>query len=77
MVTYETAGARATITIDEPERRNPLSTATMAELLEHTRAAQADPSVKVIVYTGAGEQGVLGRRRPGIGVRGRPDRSTS
>ena len=56
MVTYETAGARATITIDEPERRNPLSTRTMAELLEQTRSAQADPSVKVIVYTGAGER---------------------
>jgi enoyl-CoA hydratase/carnithine racemase len=56
MVRYETAGDRATITIDEPERRNPLSTATMVELLEHTRAAQADPAVKVIVYTGAGER---------------------
>jgi enoyl-CoA hydratase/carnithine racemase len=56
MVTYETAGVRATITIDEPERRNPLSTQTMAELLEHTRSAQADPSVRVIVYTGAGER---------------------
>lgn len=56
MVRYETAGVRATITIDEPERRNPLSTATMADLLEHTRTAQADPSVRVIVYTGAGEK---------------------
>ena len=56
MVTYETGGVRATIIIDEPERRNPLSTRTMAELLEHTRSAQADPSVKVIVYTGAGER---------------------
>jgi enoyl-CoA hydratase/carnithine racemase len=56
MVTYETGGARATITIDEPERRNPLSTRTMAELLEHTRSAQAERSVKVIVYTGAGER---------------------
>jgi enoyl-CoA hydratase/carnithine racemase len=56
MVRYETSGDRATITIDEPERRNPLSTATMAELLAHTREAQADPSVKVIVYTGAGDQ---------------------
>ena len=56
MVTYETAGVRATITIDDPERRNPLSTRTMAELLEHTRSAQADPSVRVIVYTGAGDR---------------------
>ena len=56
MVRYETAGDRATITIDEPERRNPLSTATMAGLLAHTRAAQADAAVKVIVYTGAGDR---------------------
>jgi len=56
MVRYETTGVRASVTIDEPERRNPLSVATMAELLEHTRAAQADPSVRVIVYTGAGDR---------------------
>ena len=56
MVRYETSGDRATITIDDPERRNPLSTGTMAELLAHTRTAQADPSVKVIVYTGAGDR---------------------
>jgi enoyl-CoA hydratase len=56
MVRYETGGDRATITIDDPERRNPLSTATMAALLAHTRTALADPSVKVIVYTGAGDR---------------------
>jgi enoyl-CoA hydratase len=55
-VRYETGGDRATITIDDPERRNPLSTATMAALLAHTRTAHADPSVKVIVYTGAGDR---------------------
>jgi enoyl-CoA hydratase/carnithine racemase len=56
MVRYETGGDRATITIDDPERRNPLSTATMAALVAHTRTAHADPSVKVIVYTGAGDR---------------------
>jgi enoyl-CoA hydratase/carnithine racemase len=56
MVRYETSRDRATITIDEPERRNPLSTATMAELVAYTREAQADPSVRVIVYTGAGDR---------------------
>ena len=56
MVRYETDGVRATITIDDPERRNPLSTATMSGLLEHTRTAHADPSVRVIVYTGAGDR---------------------
>ena len=56
MVRYETAANRATITIDDPARRNPLSTTTIAGLYEHTRAAQADPSVRVIVYTGAGDR---------------------
>jgi enoyl-CoA hydratase/carnithine racemase len=49
-------GKRATITIDDPERRNPLSTVTMAELLEATRTAAADPGIGVIVYTGSGEE---------------------
>jgi enoyl-CoA hydratase/carnithine racemase len=56
MVRYEVRGPRADITIDEPERRNPLSVVTMAELLERTREAIADPEVRVLVYTGAGEQ---------------------
>ena len=56
MVRYETEGPRATITIDDPERRNPLSARTMAELLGLTLSAQADPSVRVIVYTGAGDR---------------------
>jgi enoyl-CoA hydratase/carnithine racemase len=56
MVRYEVEAARATITIDEPGRRNPLSTATMAELLAGTRRAIDDDQVQVIVYTGAGDQ---------------------
>ncbi|MGH9194205.1 MAG: enoyl-CoA hydratase/isomerase family protein [Acidimicrobiia bacterium] len=56
MVRYEVVGPRATITIDQPEKRNPLSTETMAGLLEHTLAAVDDPAVRVIVFTGAGDQ---------------------
>jgi enoyl-CoA hydratase/carnithine racemase len=56
MVTFETSGGRATITIDDPERMNPLSVATMAALRDATRAALADDSVRVIVYTGAGDR---------------------
>lgn len=55
MVEYEVSGARATITINDPARRNPLSVGTMAELLEATHRAVADRAVKVIVYTGAGD----------------------
>jgi enoyl-CoA hydratase/carnithine racemase len=56
MVRYEVETTRATITIDEPERRNPLSTATMSELLASTRRAIDDDQVRVIVYTGAGDK---------------------
>lgn len=55
MIRYEVADRRATITIDDPERRNPMSTETMVGLLDATRQATEDDSVHVIVYTGAGE----------------------
>ncbi len=55
-VDYQVAGARATITINDPERRNPMSVETMAGLVEATRSALSDPEVKVIVYTGAGDR---------------------
>ncbi len=56
MVSYEVGGGRATITIDDPERRNPLSAETMAALRDHLVAAASDERVRVIVFTGAGEQ---------------------
>ncbi len=55
-VVYEVSGPRATITINDPERRNPMSTATMAGLAEATRDAIGDGDVRVIVYTGAGDR---------------------
>lgn len=55
-VRYEVSEGRATITIDDPERRNPMSVETMNGLLEKTREAMDDPDVGVIVYTGAGDR---------------------
>lgn len=55
-VKYEVAEGRATITIDDPERRNPMSVETMAGLLERTREAMDDAEVRVLVYTGAGDK---------------------
>lgn len=55
-VRYEKSGPRATITIDDPERRNPISVETMGGLLDATREATVDPEVRVIVYTGAGDR---------------------
>lgn len=55
-VIYETSGRRATITIDDPERMNPMSVETMRGLLDLTSRAMDDPEVDVVVYTGAGDE---------------------
>jgi enoyl-CoA hydratase/carnithine racemase len=55
-VRYESSEGRATITLDDPERRNPISVQTMSDLLEATRRAVDDTEVRVIVYTGAGDR---------------------
>ena len=54
-VRYEVVDRRATITIDDPERRNPMSVDTMRGLLNATDEAVHDSGVGVIVYTGAGD----------------------
>lgn len=56
MVNYDVREAVATLTIDEPERRNPMSVATMAGLRDGMREAMADESVRVVVVTGAGDK---------------------
>ncbi len=56
MLRYDVAPPRATLTIDDPERRNPLSTAVMEGLRDSVRRAGADPEVRVLVITGAGDQ---------------------
>lgn len=56
LVRYEVHEGTATIVIDDPERRNPMSVETMAGLLEATREAVADPEVRVLVYTGSGDR---------------------
>lgn len=55
-VLFDSNEGRATITIDDPEHRNPMSVVTMSELSAATRRAVADPNVAVIVYTGAGDR---------------------
>lgn len=55
-VRYEVSAGRATITIDDPERRNPMSVETMGGLLARTEEAMSDSAVRVLVYTGAGDK---------------------
>lgn len=55
MITYATAAGLATITIDDPDRRNPLSNNAMDELRVAVERSAIDPEVRVVVITGAGE----------------------
>ncbi|GGD01017.1 enoyl-CoA hydratase family protein [Undibacterium terreum] len=52
---YETADGVATITLSRPERKNPLTFESYAELRELFRALAYASDVKAIVVTGAGE----------------------
>jgi enoyl-CoA hydratase len=56
MLRYETVGPRAVLTIDDPVRRNPMSTAVMTGLLNGVRTASDDDAVRVIIITGAGDK---------------------
>ena len=56
MVRYEVSEGRATLTIDQPRRMNPLSVETLEGLAAGTRRAIEDSGVRVLVYTGAGDR---------------------
>jgi enoyl-CoA hydratase/carnithine racemase len=53
-VRFQVDGKVATITLDRPHRKNPLTFESYAELADVFRAAAKDPIVKAIVITGAG-----------------------
>jgi enoyl-CoA hydratase/carnithine racemase len=54
-ILYEAKGGVATITLNRPERRNPIGPITVGELLHALRRAQCDDAVRVVVLTGAGK----------------------
>jgi len=56
MIRYEASGVRATITIDDEERRNPLTNAAMAEITRAVTRGCDDDAVRVVVITGAGDK---------------------
>ena len=51
---FAVAGKVATITLNRPERKNPLTFESYAELADVFRAAAKDKAVKAIVLAGAG-----------------------
>jgi enoyl-CoA hydratase len=53
-VRYDTSGRVATITLDRPDRLNAIDHHMPREIRQAVETAQSDPSVHVIVVTGAG-----------------------
>jgi methylglutaconyl-CoA hydratase len=65
---YETAAGIATITLDQPERRNSLGTELLDSLGDHLQQALAESDVRVIVLTNTGPAFCAGadlKRGPG------------
>ena len=56
MIRYQVMEDVATITIDDPTRRNPLSNAEMESLETAIRRSATDEAVRVVVITGAGDK---------------------
>ncbi|MEO6913495.1 MAG: enoyl-CoA hydratase family protein [Candidatus Baltobacteraceae bacterium] len=52
---WELDGKVGTLTLNRPERKNPLTFESYAELRDHFRELKNKPSIKVLVLTGAGE----------------------
>ncbi|MGH9057274.1 MAG: enoyl-CoA hydratase/isomerase family protein [Acidimicrobiales bacterium] len=48
------AGARGSVTLDRPDKLNPLGTTTLHELVEAARFFDSKPEVKVVVVAGKG-----------------------
>jgi enoyl-CoA hydratase len=55
-VALSTAGHVATVTLNRPEQRNPLSATMLRDLAAAFRWCQQEPGVRVVVLTGAGDR---------------------
>ena len=55
-VRYELRASAAWLTIDREAQRNTLTLAAVEQLLEHLDRAEADPAVRAVCLTGAGEE---------------------
>jgi len=55
-IIYEVRGPMALITINRAEKRNALSLGTLDDIHDALDKAEADKTVRVIVFTGAGDK---------------------
>jgi len=56
MLRNETVGSRILLTIDDPERRNPITAEVIQGMLAAVRTAGDDDGIRVVVVTGAGDR---------------------
>ena len=56
LVRYEVADGVATVTLDNPEKRNMLSGQMLAELVDAMKSARDSDDVRAVVLTGAGDK---------------------
>ena len=71
-ILYEVRGPVARITLNRPEKRNPLGPTTIGELLHALDRARDDAAVRVIVLTGAGKAFSAGGDLSSMGSGGTP-----
>ena len=71
-LTYEKHGPAGRITLNRPDRRNPIGPSTVGELLHALAAAKADEQVRVVVITGAGKVFSAGGDLSSMGSGGTP-----
>src|SRR3954454_16283638 len=55
-VAYEVADGVATVTLNDPDKRNMLSGQMLTELVEAMKLAKASDEVRAVVLTGAGDK---------------------
>jgi enoyl-CoA hydratase/carnithine racemase len=67
LVLYEVSGGVATVTLNDPEKRNRLSGEMLAELVAAIRRARDDEDARAVVLTGAGKAFCAGADLGGFG----------
>jgi len=75
-ILYDVQGATARITLNRPDKRNPLGPTTIGELLHALDRAKEDAAVRVIVLTGAGKVFSAGGDLSSMGSGGTPLQAT-
>ena len=76
-ILYEVRGPEARITLNRPDKRNPIGPVTIGELLHALHTAKHDREVRVVVLTGTGKAFSAGGDLSSMGGSGKPLESSA